>query len=157
MLTEPYVFVLVLPPVAVGWSKYSWPCVIVSWWCCICWIWHGGCPTADIDWFEWAFCTLWLPGFHHFEVLPKCLKRHRPISFGGFSCEFDVVIQWVYVMEKLIFVLLFLNDKSVINISFHRLGGCGAVSKASFSTLSMKILAIIGLSGLAIAAPSICW
>ena len=40
---------------------------------------------------------------------------------------------------------------------FHRLGGCGAVSKASFSNFSMQILATMGLSGLTMAASSICW
>ena len=75
MLTEPSIFLFVLLPVVVGWSRCFWPCVIVCWWCCICWIWHSGCPTADTEWCEWAFCRLWLPGFHHFEVLPNCLKK----------------------------------------------------------------------------------
>ena len=59
------------------------------------------------------------------------------------------------MVDKLIFILLFLNDKSVINITFSQTWGCGAVSRASFSKFSMKMLATMGLSGLPIAAPSI--
>ena len=40
---------------------------------------------------------------------------------------------------------------------FQRLGGCGAVSRASFSNCSINMLATMGFSGLPIAAPSICW
>ena len=32
-------------------------------------------------------------------------KGYRPISFGGLSCELDVLVKRVYVMEKLIFML----------------------------------------------------
>ena len=39
---------------------------------------------------------------------------------------------------------------------FQRVGGCGAVSRALVSKCSMYILAIMGLSGDPIAAPSVC-
>ena len=40
---------------------------------------------------------------------------------------------------------------------FHRLGGYGADSRACFSKCSIKMLATMGLKGLPIVAPSICW
>ena len=51
------------------------------------------------------------------------------------------------MLEELIFVCCFKNDKCVIYISLPEGRGCGAVSRALVSKCSMYILAIMGLSG----------
>ena len=61
------------------------------------------------------------------------------------------------MVKKCILVFGFYNDESVIYKSFPQTWGGGAVSRASFSNCSIKMLATMGLSGLPIAAPSICW
>ena len=52
------------------------------------------------------------------------------------------------MVKKLIFVLFFLHDRSVINISFPQTRGVELCLKYFLSNFSMKMLATMGLSGL---------
>ena len=99
MLSGPSVCVYVLLPATSYWNRCFLPCVGVCLWCYICCLWHGGCPTADIGLYEWAFCTPWFPDFLSLLGVTRVFQKgHRPISFGGFSCELYFFFYWVYML-----------------------------------------------------------
>ena len=53
-----------------------------------------------------------------FTVTRVSRKGRDPFSFGVLSCELDLLLNAIQVLEELIFVCCFLDNKSVIHIPF---------------------------------------
>ena len=79
-----------------------------------------------------------------------------PSAFDVSAVNFMLVSnEFIWWKNSSLYLASRMTKVSSTNL-FHRLGECGAVSRASFSNCSIKMLATMGLSGLPIAAPSIC-
>ena len=81
-------------------------------------------------------------------------KGDGTILFVVLYCKPNGRVNTVDVLEEALFVGFLVDDKGVIHIPAPELGGLGAVLRAFCSKYSMYRLAIMGLTGEPMAAPS---
>ena len=93
-------------------------------------------------------------------IISRCYqnvqKGHGSIWSGIFTCELNVMVNGVYMVQKVLFVSCFNDYKGVIYKSLPHQRGCGYVFMALISKSSIYRFATIGLIGEPKAAPSTC-